>query len=181
MAGNDFTTKTGRAVLHWADPQVQEVISILRAVRVSGDLLTGAADSVSQGRNEFHQHTLADLGCHLEDLATKGLVILGYDNPKPQAAAQGGAARGVKTPDSPSQVALEATDPLKKGKAVIALFRSNYDLLNSVISKSPEIKNQLGELQGEAAELMAKFDDLLIDLDFHPGPAPEPQPEGGAA
>jgi hypothetical protein len=93
MAEQDSNTgKAGRGVLWWTDPQAQELISILRAVRVSGDLLTGAADSVSQGRNEFHQNTLADLGCHLEDLATKGLVILGYENPKPQAAAQGGVS-----------------------------------------------------------------------------------------
>lgn len=77
-------------------------------------------------------------------------------------------AHMVKAPAPPSQEAPEETDPLKKGKAVIALFRSNYDLLNSVISKSPEIKNQLRELQGEAAELMEKFDDLLIDLDDGP-------------
>lgn len=97
MAEQDSTTgKAGRRVLWWTDPQAQELISVLRAVRVSGDLLNGAADSVSQGRNEFHQNTLADLGCHLEDLATKGLVILGYENAKeeaePLAAAQGGAA-----------------------------------------------------------------------------------------
>ena len=93
---NSTTGKAGQGGLWWTDLQGQELITILRAIRVSGDLLNGAADSVSQGRNEFHEHTLADLGCHLEDLATKGLVILGYEDAKeeaePQAAAQGGAA-----------------------------------------------------------------------------------------
>lgn len=42
------------------------------------------------------------------------------------------------------------------------------------IAREPGIKEQLKGLQGEAADLMAKFDDLLIDLDFHPGEAPGP-------
>jgi hypothetical protein len=96
MAEQDSTTKhKERGVIHWSDPQVQEVISILRMVRATGDLLTAAADSVIRGRSILHKDTLIDLGMHLEDLATNGLVILGYENPKeapePQAEVQGGA------------------------------------------------------------------------------------------
>jgi hypothetical protein len=93
MATEHLSTKNKeRGVIHWASPQVQEVICILRAVRASGDLLTAAIDSVTQGRTELHEDTLIDLGSHLEDLATQGLVILGYEAPRPQAAVQGGEA-----------------------------------------------------------------------------------------
>lgn len=93
MAEQDSTTKTeAQAGLRWGGPQVQELISILRTVRAAGDLLCAA--SVAQERYVLHEATLIDLGTHLEDLATEGLVILRYDNPKeeaePQAAGQGG-------------------------------------------------------------------------------------------
>lgn len=75
------------------------------------------------------------------------------------------ASRMVKAPESPAQEAPTETAPLERGKALLAYFKSTYDFLNSAIAREPRIKEQLKELQGEAAELMEKFDDLLIDLD----------------
>lgn len=95
MAEQDFTTKNKeRGGLWWTTPQAQELISILRAVRATGDLLNLAGDTVKQGRQAMCDNTLIDLGDHLEDLATEGLVILGYEGPKeePQAEPEGGAA-----------------------------------------------------------------------------------------
>jgi hypothetical protein len=95
MAGKDFSTgKEKRETLWWTNPQTQELISILRAVRSSGDLLTAADVSVSEGRLTLHEDTLVALGSHLESLATKGLVICGFEGPEgdaPQAAIEGGA------------------------------------------------------------------------------------------
>lgn len=93
MAEQDSNTgKAGRGVLWWTDPQGQDVISILRAVRAFGSLLIGAGHN----RDAMHQDTIVDTGSHLEDLATQGLVILGYESPKgepkAQAAPEGGAA-----------------------------------------------------------------------------------------
>ena len=88
MAEQDSTTKRGR---EWpTTEEIDEVIAGLRAIRAIGDLLTAAADSVGKGRSELHEQTLVAVGMHLEDLTTEALVILRWDNPKPQAAAQGG-------------------------------------------------------------------------------------------
>jgi hypothetical protein len=93
MAEQDSTT-TGQEPKETAPnfwfTAAQDVIPALRTIRAIGDLLTAAADSVGQGRNEFHESTLAEIGCHLEDLATEALATLRWEEPKPQAAAQGG-------------------------------------------------------------------------------------------
>ena len=90
MAENHLTTEKGR---EWPSmEEIDKVIGNLSAIRAIGDLLCAAADSVGQNRNELHEKTLVAIGMHLEDMATEGLVILRWDNPKPQAAAQGGAA-----------------------------------------------------------------------------------------
>lgn len=90
MAENHLTTEKGR---EWPSmEEINKVIGNLSAIRAIGDLLCAAADSVGQNRNEFHEKTLVAIGMHLEDMATEGLVILRWDNPKPQAAAQGGGA-----------------------------------------------------------------------------------------
>ena len=93
MAEQDTTT-TGKEQkgFDWFHAS-QEVIPILRAIRASGNLLTLVEDP-----SELEENTLVDLGGHLEDLATQGLVILRYENPKekpePQVAPEtkGGAA-----------------------------------------------------------------------------------------
>ncbi|MFA4901759.1 MAG: hypothetical protein WC600_03335 [Desulfobaccales bacterium] len=69
-----------------------QVTENLKAIRSIGDLLCMAADSEGQGRNEFSEDTLAEIGSHINALATEGLVIIGYEGPKgepepePQAA-----------------------------------------------------------------------------------------------
>jgi hypothetical protein len=91
MATEHLSTKNKeRGVSHWTNPQVQDLINILRAIRATGNLLNLVEDP-----SELDEDTLVDLGRHLEDLATEGLVICGYENskekPEPQAAGQGGA------------------------------------------------------------------------------------------
>lgn len=73
MAEMNFTTKG-----------IITVTENLVAIRAIGDLLTAAADSVSEGRSLLHDKTLAAIGYHLEDLATGGLVILSYQKPQPK-------------------------------------------------------------------------------------------------
>lgn len=70
--------------------EIDKIIDNLSAIRAIGDLLCTAADSVGQGRSELHEKTLIAIGMHLEDMATEGLVILRYEEPRPQATAQGG-------------------------------------------------------------------------------------------
>jgi hypothetical protein len=90
MAEKDSTTKRGR---EWPTTnEINKVTDNLSAIRAIGDLLCTAMDSVGQNRSELHENTLVAIGLHLEDLATEGLVILRYEEPRPQAAAQGGAA-----------------------------------------------------------------------------------------
>jgi|WetSurMetagenome_2_1015567.scaffolds.fasta_scaffold191319_2 hypothetical protein len=84
------------------------------------------------------------------------------------------ASPPLKSEEAPAQEPPTETDPLERGKSVIAYFKLTYDFLNSAIAREPRIKEQLKGLQGEAADLMAKFDDLLIDLDCIPGEAPGP-------
>ncbi len=60
----------------------QEVIERFKAIRSIGELLSMAADSEGQGRNEFGEDTLAEIGIHINNLATEGLVILNYEGPK---------------------------------------------------------------------------------------------------
>jgi hypothetical protein len=81
MSLQDSTTKK-----EWpTTKEIDKVIAGLRAIRAIGDLLTAAADSVGQNRTEFHKSTLAEIGAHLEDLTTEALVILKWENPRPQA------------------------------------------------------------------------------------------------
>ena len=56
------------------------IIDNQRNIRAVADLLTAAADSIEAGRSEFHQLTLAQIGVHLEDLATESLVLLGEES-----------------------------------------------------------------------------------------------------
>ena len=88
MAGKDFTTKNSK---EWpTTEEIQKVIDSLKTVRAIGDLLTAAADTLNQGRYELHENTLENIGMHLEDMATEGLVILRHEEPRkssPQVAA----------------------------------------------------------------------------------------------
>ena len=134
-----------------------EAIHNLYKIQALGEMLQECAGN----KLDLSDGTLTSVGQMLFELAEEAIDKVDVVEPKTPS--------DVKAPSPP----MEA-DPLEKGKAMIALLRGNYDFLNSVITKSPEIKNQLKELQGEAAELMAKFDDLLIDLDYIPGEAPGP-------
>lgn len=88
MAEQDFTTKEWPSM-----EEINEVIGALRAIRAIGDLLCMAADTAGQHRATFREDTLAEVGVHLEDLTTEALVILRWENPKPQdpALQEGGA------------------------------------------------------------------------------------------
>lgn len=93
MAEKDSTTKRGQ---EWPTfDEIEKIIANLKAIRMMGDLLCAAMDSVRQERSELHEDTLVEIGAHLEDLATEGLVILRWDEPKtpaePQVAPEGGA------------------------------------------------------------------------------------------
>lgn len=79
----DFTTQ-----------ELSKVMENLRAIRATADLLCMAADTAREDRQEFLENTLADIGEHLEELATEGLVILRYEGSMKraaQAAPEGGA------------------------------------------------------------------------------------------
>jgi len=91
MAEQDSTTtKQEQKGIHWSDSEGQEVIGNLLAVRAIGDLMCMASYTAS--RSGFRDVTLAGIGMHLEKLTAEALVILRWENPKPQAAAQGGEA-----------------------------------------------------------------------------------------
>jgi hypothetical protein len=66
-----------------------KLIPKLTAIRAIGDLLCQAADTIRQGRSEFHEDTLASIGYHLEDMATEALVILRYEKPRPKPEGGG--------------------------------------------------------------------------------------------
>jgi len=143
--------------LHYllTDDAYNEISQELRDIKaIAGVLATAAGEGDVEG-NEVC--TLAFL-VHNKTVGIESLL-----NVEPQ-----------KVPEAPDQEAPVEIDPLGKGRALIACLRSNYDFLNSVISKSPEIKNQLRELQGEAAGLLENFDSLLIDLEDEPGEAQGP-------
>jgi predicted ArsR family transcriptional regulator len=69
---------------------IQKLMENFRAIRATADLLCAAADSLRQERADLLDTTLEEIGEHLEDLATEGLVILRYEEPRHQA--QGGEA-----------------------------------------------------------------------------------------
>lgn len=66
--------------------EIYKVIGNLRAIRAASDLLCMAADTDQEGRAEFRRDTLADIGVHLEDLATEALELLRWEGEKPGKA-----------------------------------------------------------------------------------------------
>jgi hypothetical protein len=71
MAGQDSTT---------------DLIEIARSIRAIGDLLSNLPNDLSFMRDD----TLANVGMTLDDLATRALVILRYEDAKEPQAPKGG-------------------------------------------------------------------------------------------
>lgn len=64
--------------------EINEVIAGLRAIRAIGDLLFMATEAARINTATFCDDTLVEIAAHLEDLTTKALVILKWEDPGPR-------------------------------------------------------------------------------------------------